>query len=267
MVLIGLGPFLGALWMSLTDLHFNLPDRPGAFVGSANYQSVLQDPRFFASINRTLLFVGICVPLQLLIGVTAALFMHLTRAGRSTYFLLVPFLMASVTIGLIWRLILHGDYGPLGYAWTQLTGSSILGSGTGAFSAVCFVDIWQWTPFFLLFALLGFQSCPEALIYAARLDGASTWRIIRSVLLPRALPLLIVATTLRVMDAVKEFDKIQALTGGGPANATETLSYYTHIVTFVQGDAGRGAAMCVLSFLLLTVLLTIVLSRCKHLLR
>jgi len=266
LLLIGIGPFMGALWLSLTDLHFHLPGRSGSFVGLSNYRSILDDARFAASVYRTLAFVLICVPIELLLGVGVALLIHLTRGRRSAFALVMPFLIASVTAGLMWRLILHGDYGPLGYSWTHLTGSSLLGSGTSAFAAVCLVDMWQWTPFFLLFALLGFSSCPSALINAARLDGASTTRIVRSVLLPRSSHLLAVAVIIRFMDAAKEFDKIQTLTGGGPASATETLSFYTYIVTFVQGDVGKGAAMCVSSFLILVLLLNFVFSRCKNLL-
>jgi len=105
------------------------------------------------------------------------------------------------------------------------------------------------------------------MIDAARMDGASSTQIVKSVLLPRSTHLLAVAVIIRFMDAAKEFDKIQALTGGGPASSTETVSFYTYVVTFLQGDAGKGAAMCVLSFLVLTLLLNVAFTKCKSLLR
>ena len=167
--------------------------------------------------------------------------------------LVVPMLLAPVTVGMIWRLLLHGDYGPIGYYLTRLPplqGSSILGSPIPAFCAIVIVDIWQWTPFFTVVILAGLLNLPEAPFRAAAVDGAEQFKDVLDLNSAAVGPTLTVALLVRSMDSFKEFDKIFVLTRGGPASSTELTSVYTWIVSFDHGALGYGSAITVAIYLL-----------------
>ena len=124
-------PFAISLYLSFTDFSFNLPDHNGAFVGLSNYRLILADDRFHASLRTQLLFLFCTIPCEFFLGLWIAV--SLRRVGeirnRLLPLLVVPMLLAPVTAGMIWRLLLHGDYGPIGYYLTRLPplqGSSIL---------------------------------------------------------------------------------------------------------------------------------------------
>ncbi|MGC6693388.1 carbohydrate ABC transporter permease, partial [Burkholderia pseudomallei] len=94
--------------------------------------------------------------------------------------------------------------------------------------SLALVDVWQWTPMAFLIVLAGLQSIPQELYEAARTDGASEWQCLRDITLPLAAPQIGLALLLRSIDTFKLFDKVYALTGGGPGNATQTLSTYIY---------------------------------------
>ena len=133
-------PFLIALWNSFTDFSFNLPGRDGSYIGFANYLRVFTgDSRLLDSVKHTGLFVVCTLPIEFLLGLCVALL--LWRSMRAQRYLLplmaLPMLLAPVTVGLVWRLLLHVDYGPLGFYWQHLPGargSSILGIRARPFS-------------------------------------------------------------------------------------------------------------------------------------
>ena len=268
-IVVGVIPFVIAGWISLTDLHFHLPDHDGGFVGGQNYAAALNDERFWHSLGRSVGFVAICIPVEAFLGGICAVLVHALPGWRRTLlaFLLLPVLLAPVTVGLIWRLILHGDYGPLGFLITQVSGESILATRTGAFAAICLVDIWQWSPFFAILIFLGMNATPASLRHAAALDGAGRISYYRHVLFPQITPVIWLAAILRTLDAFKDFDKIHGLTAGGPASATELQSIYCYILTFTRGDVAVGAAMSLVVFAALVVAVNVVFTFWKDMLR
>jgi multiple sugar transport system permease protein len=248
-------PFAVSLYLSFTDFSFNLPGHNGAFVGLSNYRQILADDRFHASLRTQLLFLLSTIPCEFFAGLWIAASLHSIGEIRNRLlpFLVVPMLLAPVTVGMIWRLLLHGDYGPIGYYLTRLPplqGSSILGNPILAFFAIAIVDIWQWTPFFTVVILAGLLNLPEAPFRAAAVDGASRSRMFWTITVPLLRPTLTVGLLVRSMDSFKEFDKIFVLTRGGPASSTELTSVYTWIVSFDHGALGYGSAITVAIYLL-----------------
>ena len=165
-------------------------------------------------------------------------------------------LLAPVTVGMIWRLLLHGDYGPIGYYVSRMPAlqiESVLGSPATAFMAVVFVDISQWTPFFAIVLLAGLHSLPQEPFQAAMVDGASRLRVFWTLTIPLLRPAITVALLIRLMDSFKEFDKIFVLTRGGPASATELVSVYTWIVSFEHGELSYGCAVTVLIYVMIYI--------------
>jgi multiple sugar transport system permease protein len=259
LLLIGaaaLVPFLIMLALSITNFSFNLPGHDGSYVGGSNYAQALSDARFGASLILQLQFLAATIPLELLLGLTVALVLwsSLRPTGWLLILLCVPLVLAPVTVGMIWRLLLHGDYGPIGYFLSGALSAqrpSILGSPGSAFWALVGVDIWQWTPFFTIALLAALHNIPATPLAAARIDGASPVRIFFTITLPLLRPALSIALFLRLMDSFKEFDKIFVMTRGGPASATELSSVFAWIVTFGHGDLAYGSAVTLLLYLLI----------------
>jgi multiple sugar transport system permease protein len=111
--------------------------------------------------------------------------------------------------------------------------------------SVILVDIWHWTPFCFLRLLAGFESLPQDVQEAARIDGAGTWTELRYVLIPMMMPVIVVTFLFRFVTSLKVFDEIYLLTGGGPGSATEVLSYTIYRTFFTQDRMGYGAAMSI----------------------
>jgi multiple sugar transport system permease protein len=135
-----------------------------------------------------------------------------------------------------------------------------LGDPTLALHAAIAMDVWKSTPFVALLLLAGLQGVPRDLYRAAAIDGAGAWTAFRRITLPLLAPVILVATVFRTIDALRVFDSVYVLTGGGPANGTETLSIYAYKVLFQTLDFGYGSALAV-AVLAVTAAATLVYSR------
>jgi multiple sugar transport system permease protein len=184
--------------------------------------------------------------------------------GRDFYLLilLIPMLMPPITVGLIWRLLLHPELGIINYSLglLSLPQPAWLGNPRLAMVTIIIVDIWHETSFILLILLAGLTSLPDELYEAAMIDGANSQQKLRFLTIPLMMPTILVATLIRLIAALKTYDLVYILTRGGPGISTETISYYIYRVAFVFLDMGTSAAMSFL-LLVLIVILTLVLMR------
>src|SRR5574337_294828 len=141
-----------------------------------------------------------------------------------------------------------------------------LGDRVLAMHALILADVWKTSPFAALILLAGLQMIPEELYEAARVDGAGRWQIFRRITLPLLLPFILIAFLFRTLDAFRIFDLVYVLTGGGPANTTETLSLYAYKLLFQTLQFGYGSAVAVITFLtvLLISAVCILLVRRQH---
>jgi multiple sugar transport system permease protein len=160
---------------------------------------------------------------------------------------LVPWAIPTVVTAKMWEWLYNADFGLLNY----LLGVKInwLGSPMWAMNAAVFMDVWKTTPFVALLLTAGLQVIPRELYHAARVDGASPWYIFKNITLPLLMPIIIVVLLFRTIDAFRVFDAIYVLTGGGPANSTETLSIYAYKVLFQTLQFGYGSALSMIVFL------------------
>jgi multiple sugar transport system permease protein len=110
-----------------------------------------------------------------------------------------------------------------------------------AWAALTLLELWKTTPLLALLLLAGRQQIHDSVYEAASIDGAGPWRSFRSLTLPLLRPLLLVAVLFRLVDALRVFDAVWVLTGGGPARATESLTYYTYALFFREGDQAYGS--------------------------
>jgi len=220
------------------------------YIGGANYVKLIQDVRFLASVFRTLLIVGVCLSIELGIGLGLAL--HLFRSvirGRKIYILLllVPMMMMPMVVGYNFASLFTAQ-GPVNQVLSVLSGVNVnveyLMRPDTAMFVIILADIWQWTPFMFLVIYSGFVALPEEPIRAARVLGASEFRIFRRVMLPMLKPVLYVAILIRGLELFKLFDVPFIMTGGGPGTSTETLSMfmYTHGLTLMRISYVAAAA-------------------------
>jgi multiple sugar transport system permease protein len=264
LVLVVVGPFFYTVALSFTDLSYALPDHDGSFVGFDNYRRLVRtDPVFWDSFKTTLWFVVASVTIEMILGFLAALLLANLLARRRFLLtcVLVPMMLAPVTIGLIGKLMLQGEFGMLTYYLRQLgilgEQSAMLSDPRLALVATVAMDIWQWTPFVTLVMLAGMLSLPRAPFEAAIMDGAGRLRILWDITLPLLRPIIGLVLLLRCIDAFKEFDKVFILTGGGPGTSTELLSIYTYRVNFREWDLGYGAVCAVMVYLVVLILCSI----------
>jgi multiple sugar transport system permease protein len=165
--------------------------------------------------------------------------------------LIIPIVVMPSMVGMIWHLYFNYD-GIINFLVETLIGTRYNWYGADlALLAVIIVDIWEWTPFFVLILLAGLQALPREPFEAARVDGASSWQIFRYVTLPMMAPLILTATILRLMDILRIFDVIFAMFAGGPGNATNTLPLYIYRVTMIARNIGRGSAASIMLIILI----------------
>jgi raffinose/stachyose/melibiose transport system permease protein len=231
---------------------------PYNFVGVSNFVKVFQTPQLLgALVNTVLLAVGFVVFTNL-IGLGFAL--ALNRTLKTRYLLrtliFLPVVLSPVAVSFIWKFIFAYN-GPL----NQVLGDVGLGSLRHdwlavpklALGCVLVVMVWQSIGFVSVVYLAGLATVPAELEEAAAIDGAGMWRRFRRITLPLIQPSLAIATTLTLIQGLRVFDQVMALTGGGPDNATQTLATEIYQQTFTYQEFGLGAAMA----LLLTVFILV----------
>ncbi len=124
----------------------------------------------------------------------------------------------------------------------------MLNSGPGALTALVLIDVWEWFPFVALMTVAGLQALPKDPLEAASIDGASALQSYWYIVLPMLAPILGVAVLFRATEAIREFDKVFVLTGGGPGSATTVNDLYQYRVSFLDWDLSYGATLGLVSF-------------------
>lgn len=258
------GPFYYMIYTAMTDLSFADPDRSGNFIGLDNFRRLMRDdPLFWKSFLLSFKFVVLAVSIEFLLGSAIALLIfHFVRRQRVlTTLLLIPMMIAPVAVGLMFRLLLQGDFGMLTYYLRKIgllaRNEAVLSQPDLVFATIVAIDVWQWTPFVTLVMLAGLMSLPRTPIEAAMMDGAGRTRIFLDVMLPLLKPVIALVLLLRGIDAFKEFDKVFIMTGGGPGTLTELVSIYAYRVNFRNWDLGYGAAVAFMVYLVVLILCSI----------
>lgn len=212
---------------------YNLLRRGGrmVFVGLDNYRELLTDATGQRALINTFAFTFGAVFFEFIFGLGLALLLWRdSRFNRiALAFLLIPVTITPLVVGLIFRALLAVDYGYIGYylaEWGITDPRGLFAGTTTALPTLIFIDIWEWTPLVALILLAGLKSLPGDILEAALADGATSAQRFRLVILPLLLPTVFLALVLRMMDAFRVFDSIFVTTGGGPADATNSLMVY-----------------------------------------
>ncbi len=243
-------PVLGTL---LDSLHRDVTFLPRSFIGLENYRALSADPAFWASVRFTLVFVLVSVPLQVVLGLLIALVLNEGFAGRALLraCVLIPWAVPAAVSGRVFELIYNYSYGAANWL-IQLVHPGAgpvnwLGTELGALAAVVVADTYKTTPFAALLLLAGLSAIPEDLYGQARIDRATFLQRFFRITLPLLKPVLVVTLIFRTIDALRVFDVIFVLTGGGPGGATSALSIYGFRY-YAAGDFGYASAVSVILF-------------------
>ena len=219
------------------------------FVGLDNYLFLIRDERFWNAFRNTVYLTGVSVALELALGLCIAVLLNrVFRAkGITRAVVLLPWAIPTVVSARMWEWMFNTDFGVLNF----LLGIKVnwLGDPFWAIHAAILMEVWKTTPFVVILLTAGLQVIPRELYQAARIDGASGWAIFSRITLPLLKPVILVVLIFRTLDAFRVFDSIYVLTGGGPANTTETLSIYAYKVLFQTLQFGYGSAVSVVVFL------------------
>jgi multiple sugar transport system permease protein len=238
------------LVLSLHRYKLTIASSRPVFIGLQNYLNMFQDELFIKSLTNNVIFATLSVSVEITIGVMVAMMLSEdNRLSRLlTTFLMVPMIIAPVAAGTLWRMMVDRTYGVVNYllGFVGIPPVSWIGDYRVAIYTIVFVDCWQFTPFVAILVLSSIKAIPTSFLDAARVDGASPWKVFTRVVLPIASPVIIIVAMIRFIDAFKIFDVIFVMTQGGPGNATEMLPTYIYRQGIKFLDVGYSSATAVL---------------------
>jgi len=222
---------------------------PQGFVGFDNYIYAASESAFLNSLWVTFIFVIASVTLTVVLAMALALLLR--RKGPMHTFtriiLILPFAMSPALIGVSYRFMFNPEFGVLakglGAIFPSLQGVPWLADPDLAMGILVLTDVWHWTPYMTFMCLGGLASIPKETEEAARIDGASNLRIVFGIILPQMRGVILVMAVLKTIFALKMFDQVVTLTGGGPGTSTETLAYFIFNVGFRWFDMGYASAL------------------------
>lgn len=234
--------------------NWNGYGHPNKWIDFENYLRVFGDPIFLKSLGNN----GLVILVSAFIQVPLALWVALLIADRSRSSIVfraiffVPYILADVVAGLIWRYLYDGDYGIVGtiYRWFGHDAPQVLAETGWATAALLLVVVWKYFGFHMALFIAGRQNVPYDVIESARIDGASRWNITRFIVLPLMRPVVILSLFFSLLGSLQLFDLIIALTGGGPLNSSHSAVSYLYTFGIRRMRVGFGSAVGVILFII-----------------
>src|SRR5579871_3340628 len=259
LVSMNIFPLLWSLYLSFCK-YTDTANNPAIWLGNANYNKLLGNPDIWNNFIVTARFTGIAVATQLLVGFGLALLLNRSfpAKGIITTLILLPMMLSPVVVGIFWSYMFHSSQGLLNWIFQTVHLQdpahpfNWLSDPDNALWALVIVDTWMWSPFVMLISLAGLIAVPPHLYEAAEVDRASTWFKFRHITLPMVAPLVTIALLFRTIDCFKIFDLVYVLTGGGPGDATKTVSYSLYKQAF---DAHNTGYACALAYMILLIVI------------
>ena len=255
-------PILRAFWLSFFTQNLGTQLQP-EFAGLANYGRMMGDGRFWQSLWNTTIFTSIALAFELTLGMGIALVLNRAFRGRGFVrtIAILPWALPTAIMALAWTWIFNDQFGILNDILLRLgliqEGINWLGDPTLAMMAVITADVWKTTSFVSILLLAGLQSISEDLYEAHAIEGATPWQSFRQITLPLLMPQILIAALFRFAQSFGVFDLVQVMTGGGPAGSTEMVSLYIYATVRRYLDFGYGAALVVVTFVILVVVVAL----------
>jgi len=253
-------PWLYTIWMSAFDWTIG---STAHYVGLGNYEKIFTSRRFGEAVLHTFYFTALAVIAPLVIGTWAAMVFHREFPFRGVLrgVFIMPMMATPVAVALVWTMMFHPQQGVLNYllSLVGLPPSLWVYSPTLVIPSLVLVEVWHWTPLVMLIVLGGLAALPTEPYESARLDGATEWQLFRYITLPLVAPFILVAAVIRTIDALKAFDTIYVITGGGPGTASETINLFLYLQAFSFYNIGTASAVVVVFFVIVLAMALLLL--------
>ncbi|MBE8475087.1 carbohydrate ABC transporter permease [Streptomyces justiciae] len=249
-----LWPTLRGIYLSFT--RFNLLT-PAEWVGLDNYDRMVHDPIFWDSLRVTVVYVVINIGVQTVSALAiAVLLQRLTQSAVLRGIVLTPYLMSNVVAGIVWLWVLDTQLGIGNEIIAGLGFDRIpfLNDETWAIPTIALINVWRHVGYTALLLFAGLQAIPNDMYEAAKVDGASEWRMFWRITLPLLRPVLAVVLIMTVIGSFQVFDTVAVTTNGGPANATNVLQFYIYGSAFGRFQFGYASAMSVALLVVLSAI-------------
>lgn len=258
-------PLIFTFVYSFTDYNYLKGTENASFVLFDNYVSLFKNGYFQQAVWNTIKFTILAVVLEMALGLLIAVFVNSLKRGQKIMrtLLLLPYLLPAVTVALSWRMMLSANYGIINqflkglglpvFNWFMDTKT--------AFGTILLIDVWQNVPFVFLLLYASLQSVSENQYEAARIDGASFFQQFWYITLPNIKGSLALCALLRTIDTFRLFEKVNVLTGGGPAGTTTTITQFLYTYGIKSLDFGFGSAGAIVMTLLVLILSSFYIKR------
>ncbi|MBQ6465056.1 MAG: sugar ABC transporter permease [Oscillospiraceae bacterium] len=259
-------PLIFTFYYSLTDYNLlKALKSPAQFIGLKNYVKLLGNEYFRKAIWNTVKFTIFAVLFEMLFGFIMATFINSLRRGQKALrtLLLLPYLLPTVTVALSWRMMLSPNYGIVNHVLSSLNLPvyNWFADIKTAFPMLLVIDIWQSSPFVFLLLYAALQAVPQDQYEAAKIEGATTFETLIYITIPNIKNSLALCALLRTIDSFRLFDKVNLLTGGGPANSTTTITQYLYNTGIKVFDFGYGSAGAIVMTIIVLLLASIYIKR------
>ncbi|TCT21754.1 carbohydrate ABC transporter membrane protein 1 (CUT1 family) [Melghiribacillus thermohalophilus] len=262
-------PMLQAIWLSFTDYNMIVP-APN-FVGMENYEALFQDDLFWKTLTNTLIYLVCVVPALVILPIFLAILVNQKLKGigffRSAYY--IPVVTSWVVAGIAWEWV-YAENGVMNFLLQSIgiidDPVHWLTSTNTALFAVMAVTVWKGLGYYMVIYLAGLQAIPDDLYEAATIDGASWWQKTIRITIPMLTPSIVIVSVMSSIAAMKVFEEIYIMTGGGPLNSSKTLVFFIYQEAFDKLNMGYASAAGVVLFLITLVfsIINLLIARKKE---
>lgn len=239
---------------------------PAVWNDYANWKILSLDKRFISTLLTSLKFVVLLVPMHMIMGLVLAFAVNAITNKKAVYcfrtIYYFPTLIATSSIALAWTMVFNKDFGLLNWTLGVFGIESIpwLHSSFWAFPATMIFSLWKFVGGYFLYFFIGLQNVDKSLLEAAEIDGASSWQKTRLITLPMISPTIFFVLVTMMIGTIQIFDEPYMLTGGGPGDATRTISLYIYNTAFQSQKYGQAASQ---SIVLAVIIMFITLFQFK----
>lgn len=233
---------------------------PAIWNNYANWKVLTLDKRFISTLLTSLKFVALLVPMHMIMGLALAFAVNAIKnkvavyCFRTIYYF--PTLLATSSIAMAWTMVLNKDFGLLNWVLGQFGVEPIawLNSSFWGFPATMIFSLWKFVGGYFLYFFIGLQGVDKSLLEAADIDGANSWQKTRHITLPMISPTIFFVLITMMIGTIQIFDEPYMLTGGGPGDATRTISLYIYNTAFQSQKYGQAASQSIVLAIIIMII-------------
>lgn len=253
-ILFRLFDMVGDIWSAIRE----------NWSGLDNLREMWSDTAFRTALQNNFIFAFLGVPLQYLVALGLALLLNQEIRGRKVFRVafLLPFMISPIAVGwMIGKAIFDARFGPFAKIAREMDITlTFYDTGPKAVFWLIIMNAWYAVPFVMVMLLAGLQAMPSEVFEAAKIDGGDRWQTFRDITFPLLLPVSLTAVVLRLIFEFKLIDIIQVVTGGGPGDASQTVSLYVYKSGYLSGDIGYATAVAEVFLIVVIVVIVLLLA-------